>query len=88
MKKNVRIANWPNNPYWERYKGSYELSWVYFRTPRTFNEIKQNHHALDDGYKVRGKRRKIPTSWDDIWPSQLFGRDWKRFTKKKKQWQK
>lgn len=60
----------------------------YYRNPKTFNEIRQNYHAEMDGIKVRGSRKNIPTSWDDIWPSQVYGRDWKRFTKKRKQWMK
>lgn len=83
MKQNVKRINWD---YYTKFNGAYELKYVYIRTPRTFNEIKQNIYAIDDGEHVRGRRRNLPTSWDDKWPSQQFGRDWKRFTKKKKQW--
>lgn len=83
MKQNVTIIDWPFDT---RLNGAYELKYIYLRNPRTFNEIKQNAYAIDDGFHVRGRRRKLPTSYDDIWPSQNYGRDWKRFTKRKHQW--
>lgn len=35
---------------------------------------------------VRGKRRKLPNSWDDFLISSNEDRSWKNCTKKKKQW--
>lgn len=83
MKSNVKIIDWHYEPF---NSPGFTLKYIYFRTPKTFNEIRQNSHAKLDGYKVRD--RFVPTSWDDLWPSQAFGRDWKRFTKNKKQWMK
>ena len=83
MKKNVKRMS---DCYYTKYNGAFELKYIYFRRPKTFNEIKQNAYAIDDGYKVRGCRKNLPTWWDDIMSSQNYGRDWKRFTKKRKQW--
>lgn len=73
------------------YKNEYYVYKAYyhiFRRPQTFNEIRSNSAAKADGIKTRGKRRCIPTSYDDLCFSYPHGKDWKRFTKKKRQWSK
>lgn len=62
-----------------RHRFSYNI-----KHPKTTNEIRQNSIP---SYKifVRGKRRKLPTSWDDMMFS--YQRSWKR-QKKRKQWMK
>ena len=64
------------------------------RYPVTYNEIKAaNGFAADDleleEYSVRlrsaTRRRKLPTSWDDI-PRAWEGKSWKLY--RKKQWHK
>ncbi len=54
-----------------------------YRRPQTTNEYKLN---TDPEYKnyTRGKRRHLPTAWDDI--SLTYSKSWKDCTKKKKQW--
>jgi len=49
--------------------------WVGFRRPRTTAEIAANAAALDDGIPVRGRRRNLPSAWDDL-PRQVQ-RSWK-----------
>ena len=83
MKKNVKRMS---DCYYTKYNGAFELKYIYLRRPKTFNEIKQNAYAIDDGYKVRGRRKNLPSWYSDLVPSQNCGRDWKRFTKKRKQW--
>lgn len=62
----------------------YQHRFVTFcRYPRTTQERRWN-----EAYKgfTRGKRRNLPTTWDDIRPSFAYGKSWKRFTKKRKQY--
>lgn len=54
-----------------------------FRRPQTHNERWQNER---DKQFVRARRRKLPSTWDDLRPSFGYGSDWKRFTKKRKQY--
>jgi hypothetical protein len=54
-----------------------------FRYPRTHQERKANER---DKQYVRAKRRKLPSSWDDISATFIRGKCWKRFTKKRKQY--
>lgn len=69
-----------------RYRG-YELrAGSYHRWFRTFNERRLNVGAKADGHKVRAKRLCTPQVWDDLSCSQMYGKDWKRFTKRKHQW--
>lgn len=72
-----------NENSWGRYWCRYGR---YYRRPKTHNERKQNYAALQDGIKVRGCRRRLPHSWDDLGYSQIYGRDWKRFTRRKHQY--
>lgn len=69
--------------------GKYEHLYCYqWRQVRTFSEIRQHYHALDDGQKVRRRRLLIPTVWDDRTISRNWGRSWKDYTKRRKQWDK
>lgn len=45
------------------------------RRPRTAQELREN---LDCEVPVRGKRRKLPTAWDDLSFSKAGDRSWKR----------
>ena len=55
----------------------------YFRHPMTIGEIKAN---ICDAEFVRGKRKWLPTSYDDVKRSDKFiKRSWKK-QKKRKQW--
>lgn len=73
--------------YDEEYR-NYTHKYVFWRSFKTFNEIRQNHHAKKDGFKTRAKRNHVPQIWDDRFISRNYGKDWKRFTKKRKQWMK
>lgn len=57
-------------------------------TPKTQNERRQNQAAVDDGFHVRGKRRRpnLPHSWDDLRYSWHSGKCCKRFTRRKHQY--
>lgn len=79
MKPNYEISEWSD-------RNKYCLKYTYWRAPRTQNEYRQNRCALADGHKVRGRRRILPTTWDDLTPSFNYGRCWKRFTKRKYQY--
>lgn len=52
-----------------------------FRKPKTRNEIIQNEDfkLLKNEYKIKGKQRKLPTFWDDIWKNSLDNKNWKKF---------
>lgn len=64
--------------------GNYQHRYIsQIRFPKTQHERSAN---LRDKQYVRGKRRKLPSSWDDLRPSFHFGSNWKRFTKQHKQW--
>ena len=91
MKQNYQL----NKPH--RYYSVWSREWIEFssshiyehkfvsncRYPRTYNERWQNERDLPF---VRAKRRKLPSSWDDLRPSYNWGSSWKRFTKKRKQY--
>lgn len=49
-----------------------------FRAPKTFVEMKANQ---DEDAKY-GRRRDIPSAWDDIWVDRN-DRNWKRYRKSK-----
>lgn len=53
------------------------------RFPRTSNEIKQNNNPFNKPF-VRGKRRNLPTCWDDL--CRIPQKSWKEQSKKRKQW--
>lgn len=75
---------WSNEYLIGRYE--FEHDFVWYRQVRTFNERKQHAGAIADGHKVRGRRRKLPTNWDDQKLSFAWGKCWKRFTRRKKQY--
>jgi len=52
----------------------------YHRRIRTTQEIREN---LCCEIEVRGKRRRVPDSWDDISQSHWRDRSWKRLRKTK-----
>lgn len=60
-----------------------------FKKIKTFQELKLNcGHVIEYGYAmVRGRRRKLPTAWDDI-PCQVWKqkKSWKHNSKRRKQW--
>ena len=66
--------------------GKFRHTLGYHRNIRTFNERKQNHYAKCDGIKVRGNRKHLRTNWDDPRRGRTYGRSWKDYTKRKKQW--
>ena len=64
--------------------GIHRRGWYnYFRHPKTINEIKANLYDEDASY---GKRRWLPTSYDDVKiGDRWIKRSWKK-NKKRKQW--
>jgi hypothetical protein len=40
--------------------------WIGCRHPRTAAEIAANAASADDGFPARGRRRNLPTAWDDL----------------------
>ena len=58
-----------------------------YRAPKTAQEIRNN---VDDKYKgyTRGKRRNLPTVYDDIYRTNGFSKSWKNQGKHRHQWQK
>lgn len=64
---------------------SYHWRGYWYRHPHTTAEYKQN---TDPDYKqyVRAKRRHLPNAYDDICRSDVYSRNWKDNTKKRKQW--
>jgi hypothetical protein len=63
--------------------GKYEHRFITMRYPKTQHERSAN---LRDKQYVRGRRRKLPSNWDDLNPSFTYASCWKRFTKQRKQW--
>ena len=57
--------------------------YCYIRLPHTTRELKDNCNDMYKDY-VRGKRKFLPTSYDDIVRNR--SRSWKDCTKKRKQW--
>lgn len=55
----------------------------YYRHPKTRNEKIQNFYfeSLKKEYKIKGKKRKLPSSWDDIRKSNSYDRSWKTYRK-------
>ncbi|UTC28396.1 hypothetical protein GURKE_03760 [Brevundimonas phage vB_BpoS-Gurke] len=59
----------------------------YFRHPRTMQERRRNAGDVHDRVvSVRGNRKHLPSSWDDIMASRRAGKSWKDFTRYRKQW--
>lgn len=67
----------------------YTYAHSHFRSVATKNEQTQNVAHMDEyGYEmVRGRRRKLVSSWDDV-SSSYWGcrRSWKHNSKRRKQW--
>ncbi len=90
MKKDYRNSN--TQWYWSYYLGRYTYyqepgiylhKYRFLRRPRTHS--KKKALAAYPEF-TRGKQRNLPTSWDDLNLSFGYGKCWKRFTKKKKQY--
>lgn len=60
-------------------------SWNYYRNPKTLNEIKGNAENIayevkkEYGISLKGRKRNLPSSWDDIYRNDL--RSWKKTRK-------
>jgi hypothetical protein len=67
-----------------RLRGSKLVEW-YFRHPRTTQEKKAYYDAIEQGVKVRSKRKphQLLDVYDDIYVS-----SWKARSKAKKQWER
>lgn len=52
----------------------------YFRSPKTTGERRANQ---DDGERWEGRRRDLPSAWDDIYIFSRDNRNWKKFRKTK-----
>lgn len=92
MKKNyVRGPKfkWASEKYEQRYKHCYRL-WFggYCRYPRTTNELRQLIGAEHDGEPVRRRRLNIRTCYDDPPVARNYGKSWKDYTKRRKQWER
>lgn len=70
---------------WRNYGNAdyYQHRYRYMRAPRT--HLNRKRLAAYPEY-VRSKQRNLPSSWDDIRHSFSYGKCWKRFTKKRKQY--
>lgn len=76
--------------YWveNRYSlGRYEHRYSFMRSPRTQRERRALFGFEHDGLPVRRKRLNLPTTYDDIMLSRNYGRSWKDYTKKRRQWE-
>lgn len=51
----------------------------YYRSPKTFQERKELARAAEFGVKVRGRRRVLPTNYDDIPHGDIRINNWKRY---------
>lgn len=58
----------------------------FLRNPKTFQETRENDKKEYEKY-VRGKRKRLPTVYDEFWRSNGRNKSWKN-QKIKKQWQK
>jgi hypothetical protein len=83
-----RYSGETREQYSESDLGKYRHKYSNARNIHTFNERKQNHYAKKDGILVRGARKHLPTNWDDPRIARVYGRSWKDYTKRKKQWDK
>lgn len=72
----IKMTGWKNSVYGK------------FRHPRTLNELRSNFSLDEDdifyGVKVRSKRKRIPTAWDDKYSH--AEKSWKYQKKRGKQW--
>lgn len=57
-----------------------------FRHPRTTQERKYSCKRHPDYEYTRGRRRRLPHTWDDICRIDMSHKCWKKQTKKKRQW--
>lgn len=76
-------SGWDGTPRLRSYVGGYH------RFPKTHPERVQNIAHVDEygWWAVRGKRRKLPSSWDDRYCGMYDKRDcWKHHSKRRKQW--
>ncbi|MCY9861310.1 hypothetical protein OTK49_02115 [Vibrio coralliirubri] len=75
-KSNARIKRWGRFGGYKRSTGSY------FRHPKTTAELRFIAGLEADGYKnlIRGRRKLIPTVYDDIWSP--CNNNWKSFRHK------
>lgn len=58
-----------------------------FRRMRTQQERRRNAGDRTD-YGYQGRRKSIPSAWDDIPYSRLGGKSWKDYTRHRRQWMK
>lgn len=79
---------------WLGYECANHVRWCYShkfvnycRYPRTFSELRQNNHADNEGLPVRRRRVKVPTCYDDLRVGRSYGKSWKDYTKRRKQWE-
>ena len=89
MKKHYRRGgkNWWSEGTRERYKHCYTLQYGgWCRNVKTTNELRQLKGADADGEPVRRRRLNIPTAYDDPRVSRDYGKSWKDYTKRRKQW--
>lgn len=59
----------------------------YYRHPKTQKERREIEGFILDGLPVRRKRRLIPDSRNMRPPARQWGRSWKDYTKRRKQWE-
>lgn len=67
-----------------RYNHKYRFMW---RRPRTMNELRQLRFDDHFGLPIRRGRLRLPTLWDDVPLTRNFGKSWKDYTKKRRQWE-
>lgn len=80
----TRWSSERTNPYKFTYRPSYGR---YHRSVRTQNELRQLICADADGLPVRRKRLNLPTAYDDLNVCRRYGKSWKDYTKRRKQWE-
>lgn len=91
MKRNYKRTevNWYYSFWKEEYQeygdcDHYVHRYRYMRTPRTHLNRKRLSAYPEF---TRAKQRKLPSSWDDLRQSFSYGKCWKRFTKKRRQYE-
>lgn len=84
-KRGIRSYNvYTGEFYWWGSQWAYDSRHrTYFRHPRTTQEQRMNEAHFE---YVRGRRRKLPTAWDDLNYSRRGGKSWKDYTRRKKQY--
>lgn len=79
----IGLADKPNP-----FKFRYTHRWAgYHRHVRTTNELRQLRCDEAEGLPVRRRRLNIPTWYDDLHISRNYGKCWKDYTKRRKQWE-